>query len=167
MFSTRSKVNLPMLLKVTGWLMMIEAAFMVLPLITSLVYGEMDSLAFLGAAIVTGIVGVLMTSFIRPSRTDLAKRDGFLLTAMIWVVFSFFGIPAETAILVLVRQCRDSLQQALLYSIKWNIYLMGCICGAVSCNGLVEWESFCLRLQLSQCSIIQEVFRCLMPRLQV
>lgn len=92
MFSTRSKVNLPMLLKVTGWLMMIEAAFMVLPLITSLVYGEMDSLAFLGAAIVTGIVGVLMTSFIRPSRTDLAKRDGFLLTAMIWVVFSFFGM---------------------------------------------------------------------------
>lgn len=92
MFKSRSKVNFPMLLRVTGWLMMIEAAFMVFPLVTCLIYGESDYLAFLVATIITGVTGASMTTFIEPSRHDMAKREGFLLTAMIWVVFSFFGM---------------------------------------------------------------------------
>lgn len=39
-------VNLPMLLRVAGWLMMIEALFMLIPLATCLAYGEDDWLAF-------------------------------------------------------------------------------------------------------------------------
>lgn len=92
MFSARSRVNFPMLLRVTGWLMMIEAAFMLLPFATCLIYGERDYLAFLIALLATGVTGVSMTTFIHPKRTDMAKREGFLLTALIWVVFSFFGM---------------------------------------------------------------------------
>ena len=92
MFRVHSRVNFPMLLRVTGWLMMIEAAFMVFPLIATIVYQETDFYAFLVSTIITGVVGASMTTFIEPSRTEMAKREGFLLTAMIWVVFSIFGM---------------------------------------------------------------------------
>lgn len=92
MFKVHSIVNFPMLLKVMGWLLMIEAAFMIFPLIATIVYRETDFYAFLIATIITGVVGASMTTFIQPSRTDMAKREGFLLTAMIWVVFSVFGM---------------------------------------------------------------------------
>lgn len=92
MFSTRSRVNFPILLRVTGWLMMIEAAFMLIPLVVCVVYQENDYLAFLVAVAVTGVSGLMMTTLIKPARTDMAKREGFLLTALVWVVFSLFGM---------------------------------------------------------------------------
>lgn len=92
MFSARSRVNFPILLRVTGWLMMIEAAFMLIPLITCIVYKESDYLAFVVAVAVTGISGLMMTTLIKPTRTDMAKREGFLLTALVWIVFSLFGM---------------------------------------------------------------------------
>ncbi len=92
MFNSRSRVNFPMLLRVTGWLMMIEAAFMLLPLVTCIIYREHDFWAFLIPAGVTGVIGACMTFLIHPEHTNMAKREGFLLTAMVWVVFSLFGM---------------------------------------------------------------------------
>ncbi len=85
-------VNLPMLLRVAGWLMMIEALFMLIPLATCLAYGEDDWLAFAPVAAGTGALGLYLSRCLRPSHYSMGKRDGFLLTAMVWVVFSLFGM---------------------------------------------------------------------------
>lgn len=72
--------------------MMMEGVFMLFPLIACIVYGERDYQAFGISAAVTIAVGASMTFLIRPERNDMAKREGFLLTALVWVVFSLFGM---------------------------------------------------------------------------
>lgn len=88
----RMYVNVPMLLRVVGWLLIMEAIFMLAPLVTCLIYHENDYKSFVIAALTTAVAGVLMTTFIRPERTEMGKREGFLLTALVWVVFSAFGM---------------------------------------------------------------------------
>ena len=88
----RSLINLPMLLRVSGWLMMIESLFMLIPMGTCLYFGESDWLPFALTAAGTGATGFVLSRHIRPSHYSMSKRDGFLLTAMVWVVFSIFGI---------------------------------------------------------------------------
>lgn len=92
LFSNTQRVNFPMLLRVLGWLLIIESIFMTVPLLTCAIYEEHDFWAFLISMGVTLSTGVLMTFFIRPSSSSMAKREGFLLTALVWVVFSFFGL---------------------------------------------------------------------------
>lgn len=92
MFRYQLKINIAMLMRVVGWLLVIEAGFMLLPLITCLIYGEEDYKAFAISAAVTAGSGLLMTFGIRSSHTDMGKREGFLLTALVWVVFSAFGM---------------------------------------------------------------------------
>ncbi len=92
MFGRRSNVNFPMLLRVIGWLMMIEGLFMLFPMMTCLIYEEPDYIAFAVSSAITVVSGASMTFFIRPSRTEMAKREGFLLTALVWVIFSLFGM---------------------------------------------------------------------------
>ena len=91
-FATHHRVNFPMLLRVMGWLLMIESAFMLVPLVTCLIYGESDYMAFLITVAVTFAAGALMTFCIRPSYSSMAKREGFLLTALVWILFSCFGM---------------------------------------------------------------------------
>lgn len=88
----QSVVNFPMLLRVAGWLLMIEACFMLIPVITCVVYGEPDLAAFAGVAVFTALTGFLLSRYVRPEHHTMGKRDGFLLTAMVWVVFSVFGM---------------------------------------------------------------------------
>lgn len=80
-----------MLLKVTGWLLMIESAFMLIPTITCALYCEKDLLPFSIVTAVTFFVGFLMCS-IHAAHTHMGRRDGFLLTATVWVWFSAFGM---------------------------------------------------------------------------
>lgn len=91
-FSPRSHINIPIVARVIGWLLMIEAAFMILPLATSIIYGEPDSLAFIITIAVTAICGASMTFCIRPTHSNMAKREAFLLTSLVWIVFSLFGM---------------------------------------------------------------------------
>lgn len=81
-----------MVMKVEGWLLMIESLFMTVPLITSLIYREDDYKAFLCAIAITLCSGILLTFGLHPRRTDMGKREGFLLTGLVWVLYSFFGM---------------------------------------------------------------------------
>lgn len=81
-----------MLLRVVGWLLVIEAGFMLLPLAATLIYGEEDYRAFLISSAITASSGLLMTFGIKPRHSDMGKREGFLLTALVWIVFSVFGM---------------------------------------------------------------------------
>lgn len=85
-------INYLMLLRVMGLLVMIEAAFMLVPLVTAVIYDDGDLMAFVVSITLTALTGALMTFGFKPRRRDMGKREGFLLTASVWVVFSVFGM---------------------------------------------------------------------------
>lgn len=87
----RRSVNLPVILKVTGSLLLIEAAFMLIPGITSLFYGEKDVWPFFLCVAFTVLCGIAMRC-IRPRNTQMGRREGFLLTSTVWIWFSLFGM---------------------------------------------------------------------------
>lgn len=92
MFQRKSQINFPALARVIGLLLIIEAIFMLIPLITCVVYGENDLNAFAITMGITLVVGAILAFAVKPSRPDMGKREGFLLTALTWVVFSGFGM---------------------------------------------------------------------------
>lgn len=92
MLYKRAQINFPALTRIVGLLLLIESIFMLIPLITCLVYNENDYKAFLITILITSVVGGVMTIATRSSDKDMGKREGFLLTALTWVVFSIFGM---------------------------------------------------------------------------
>ena len=88
----RPLINYPMLLKTMGWLVMIEAAFMIIPALIAVIYGDNDWIGFTVSAGVTFLAGMIMTRCIRPRFSAMGRREGFLLTASVWIVFSLFGM---------------------------------------------------------------------------
>ena len=127
-----------MLVRVLGWLLMIEGIFMFVPILTSLIYSESDVMAFIIAAGITLATGAVMTFCIRPSHTQMAKREGFLLTALVWVVFSFFGmipyIICEHPLSVtdaFLKPCRALRQQDVRFMSQSMCLAMALISGDV------------------------------------
>lgn len=85
-------MNVTGIVRVIGFLLIVEALFMLVPTVVAVYYGERDYYAFAVGAILTGLCGGCMWGWLRDSKRDLGKRDGFLLTALVWVVFSLFGV---------------------------------------------------------------------------
>lgn len=88
-------INFPMVFRVMGWLLLIEALFMLVPLGVSLLCHEHDIALDFGVAMsVTACAGTFMAYVIKPKNhnTSMRKREGLLLTAIIWVFFSAFGM---------------------------------------------------------------------------
>ena len=86
-------INFPIVLRMQGWLLLIEAAFMLLPLAVSIYYKESSSMwAFIYSAGITAAAGAGMAFGIRPHSSSMHKREGLMLTGIIWVFFSMFGM---------------------------------------------------------------------------
>lgn len=87
----RSYINLPMLLRVVGWLLMIEALFMTVPTAVALINDNESFLPFLLCMGITAGAGGLMT-LLKPRSRDMGKREAILLTGFTWVILSMFGM---------------------------------------------------------------------------
>ncbi len=92
MFYSLTRINIAQILRVLGLLTVSEALFMTIPMATSLAYGDDDWQSFLWSIAGAAIVGLLMVTCIHPSSPRMGKREGFLLTSLVWVVFSLFGM---------------------------------------------------------------------------
>ena len=89
----KKAINFPIVLRVVGWLLMIEAFFMLAPMIVALLYNEKWIAIYFGIAVViTFLVGLIMNYRIKPKSKAMRKREGLLLTATVWVFFSIFGM---------------------------------------------------------------------------
>lgn len=86
------QINLPAVMRLLGLLLMIEAIFMIIPMVTCIIYEESDFKAFVITTLITAIVGAAMAFGFKPSRVEMRKREGFLLTALAWIIFSIFGM---------------------------------------------------------------------------
>lgn len=85
-------INFKAIFSVTGFLLILEGAFMTTALIPSLIYGGADFTALLISTLITLAVGLLLWLVFR-SRTELVmgKREGYIIVSLVWVVFSAFG----------------------------------------------------------------------------
>jgi len=86
-------INFRIVLRMQGWLLLIEAAFMLLPLGIAWWFHEQSTMvAFTASAAITAVAGSLMAFGIKPRSTTMRKREGLLLTSIIWIFFSAFGM---------------------------------------------------------------------------
>ena len=84
--------NTRMVFRTMGALLLIEAVFMALALGVSLWYGEADSGVFLLSTIITLLAGVVGLLVGHRAESRMGEREGYVIVAMVWVVFSAFGL---------------------------------------------------------------------------
>ena len=73
-----------------GWVLCIEAAFLLIPLGLCLGYGEPYALDYLIAIAATALPGVAMAAK-RPKNQAFYAREGFVATALSWIFLSLAG----------------------------------------------------------------------------
>ena len=83
-------MNYRMISHVIGWILLFEAAFLLVPLITAIVYGERTVIAFLWTVLACVAVGTLLT-LKRPKNQTLRARDGFVVVSLSWIAISLLG----------------------------------------------------------------------------
>ena len=84
-------MNLKIIFKVLGLLLLVEGIAMLLALAVAVIYGEHDIFAFIISAGINLSAGGLITFLSRKAKKDIGKREGFIIVSMVWVVFSLFG----------------------------------------------------------------------------
>ena len=74
-----------------GWLMIFEAAFFLVPMITAVIYNEWGTLLAFGitAAICLCLGGLCV--FKSPKNTTIYAREGFIIVSLSWIMLSVFG----------------------------------------------------------------------------
>ena len=84
-------MNYKLVLRVTGFALLLEAAALILPTLVSLIYRE-DPIPFLWSILILLVVGSLCAFLPRNAKnTNLLPRDGFLTVGLIWTLFGVFG----------------------------------------------------------------------------
>lgn len=85
-------INFPKQLALIGQLLIFESFFLSIPFILCIAYREEDWLPFLASVAVTGLTGLALKFLIKPKSDNLGRKDGCMITCMVWIVFSLFGM---------------------------------------------------------------------------
>ena len=84
-------MNFKMIKYTLGWLLLFESVFLLIPLITAMIFTEWKTaIAFLISAAICAGIGALAI-LRRPENRILYSRDGFALVAISWITLSIFG----------------------------------------------------------------------------
>lgn len=85
-------MNYKKLGKILGKIMILESVLMLAPLLVSFVYKEdfRHIIAFIVPIMVLALLGFLL-QFPKPKRDTLYQKEGFALTAMVWIMMTLFG----------------------------------------------------------------------------
>ena len=83
-------MNFSLIFRMVGWVLVALAALLLLPLICAACYGE-SIFPYLYTILLSGALGTSAVVFIRPRKKTLYAREGYLTTALTWIVVSLFG----------------------------------------------------------------------------
>lgn len=84
-------MNYKLVLRVTGFSLLLEGACMLLPMLVSILYRE-DPTPFLWSILILAAVGsALSFPFKKKVSGNMLPRDGFLTVGLIWTLFGVFG----------------------------------------------------------------------------
>lgn len=85
-------MNRKMIFYTLGQLIQLEAVFMLLPCVTSVIYGETTTaLSFLAVSIGAWAVGFLLTKLLRNADRTIYAREGLVIVALVWLILSAIG----------------------------------------------------------------------------
>ena len=85
-------MNLKLICRVMGVILVLECACMAVPMVVSLLYREKEAAAaFAISAVICGILGLLLNCMDLKDEDKLQAREGFLAVAFSWIVMSVFG----------------------------------------------------------------------------
>lgn len=87
----RSYINFPIILRVIGLLLLIEAVLMAFPLFVAIIRQGGKPIPFLISMGITAVAGVGLMSLKTRSR-EMGKREAIMLTSLTWIILSMFGM---------------------------------------------------------------------------
>lgn len=75
---------------ILGWLLVFEGFFLMLPCFVGVIYQEVEAVWFAIVALVCLCLGFIITR-LKPKDKTMYAREGFVITALSWVLLSLFG----------------------------------------------------------------------------
>lgn len=87
-----SSLRIGSIIRVLGHLLLVEALMLLLPLIVGVAYGETDWWCFAVAFVAALVAGGVTELCTRHVRVTVRAREGFVITALVWVVYGLFGM---------------------------------------------------------------------------
>lgn len=87
-----SEVNIKMIIRVIGFLLLVEGGFMITGLPFALYYCNGDCYALVHSALITSAAGGILMLFTRKlERKNIGKREGYIIVSFTWIIISLFG----------------------------------------------------------------------------
>lgn len=84
-------MNKRMILYIIGELLLIEAALMLLPMVTAIIYVEASGWYFLYTALGALAVGLALRLFVKPKSKTIFAKEGLVSVALCWIVLAAVG----------------------------------------------------------------------------
>jgi len=87
-------IHVKIIHRIMGVLLLIESGIMLLCALLPIFYGENDLFGFIMASLVSACFGMTFMIIGRSTRNKesaMTRRDGYIVVAISWVLFSFFG----------------------------------------------------------------------------
>lgn len=84
-------MNRKMIFYTVGKIALIEAALLLLPAAVALYYGEACFSAIVVSVAISALFGGALVLFSRPSDNAIYAKEGFVITALAWIVLSLIG----------------------------------------------------------------------------
>lgn len=85
--------NYKFVARIIGYLLLAQALIMLIPALVAVLYREEDFISFLiSSAAAAGVGGGLLFLTRHGHASTLYRREGYLLTALAWILFSCFGM---------------------------------------------------------------------------
>lgn len=83
-------MNLSIIRRIIGYVLILEAGLLLLPCFIGLIYGEKQASAYLIVSVICLVCGGLL-GFKKPNNTVFYLKEGCVATALSWIVLSLFG----------------------------------------------------------------------------
>lgn len=83
-------MNYSIVKSIIGRVLYFEAAFMLLPCITALIYQEYSGWSFVFTALLCVLIGTVLTHK-KPTNSIFYIKEGFVTVALSWIILSFMG----------------------------------------------------------------------------
>lgn len=85
------KINFPIIFRMLGILLMVNALFMLFCVPVNLYYNEASFRGMLSASLITGLAGSASFFTFKDAKKDIGKREGYLIVSLGWVIMALFG----------------------------------------------------------------------------
>lgn len=83
-------MNYSVIRYIVGWVMVVEALFMILPAIVAIIYGESQGFAFLWVLLGAGLIGGALVVK-KPKNMNFYVKEGFVTVSLCWIILSVIG----------------------------------------------------------------------------